>query len=368
MRKMVVLSRLVLVVICSLLAVGTAVGAPAPSEHWRRLAVLEFTGRALEADVLGAFSDAVRGGAIEGLFQRDVKVMTRENMMVLLREMGKSDCTEGDCEVDTARNIGADFVISGSVVHMEETYVVVLKLHETKQGAVLASETIQAKTQLAVLNQLRHFGREMAGQTGAVSVSGTDLPVKAAPPAATIAPTRSAEVDTSPPFRRGLLLMPQVGFEYPLLNSAKRLGTGYRFGALIGGHLNKDYSLGVEPVFGMGKAVGWYDDNSDQPGEGYNSFEGTLCLLRHVALAWGEFMVGPKLGARYVHNKGIYGDYDDTSFSPQIGAKAGVLWAPAASPVALGFVLDLSYMRLSGLGYDSGSNTLVTSLSAALLL
>jgi len=61
--------------------------------------------------------------------------MTRENMMVLLKDMGKKDCSEGDCEVETARNIGADFVVSGSVVRIDAAFVVTLKLHETKGAA-----------------------------------------------------------------------------------------------------------------------------------------------------------------------------------------------------------------------------------------
>ena len=104
------LRRLAMIVF--LLAGGNAVAAP---NAYQRLAVLEFSGRSMEADALGAFADAVRGGTVDGLIGRDIKVMTRENMMVLLREMGKTDCAEGDCEVETGRNIGAQFVISGSV-------------------------------------------------------------------------------------------------------------------------------------------------------------------------------------------------------------------------------------------------------------
>jgi TolB-like protein len=131
---------------------------------YRRLAVLEFSGRMLEEDVLGAFSDAVRGGAVEGLVGRDVKVMTRENMMVLLRDMGKSECSEGDCEVETARNIGADFVVSASVVHIENSFVITLKLHEAKEGGLLATDNIQANTQLEALNQLRQHGRDLVAK------------------------------------------------------------------------------------------------------------------------------------------------------------------------------------------------------------
>jgi len=85
----------------------------------KRMAVLEFQGRNMDEDILMTFSDTVRGGALQGLEPHGVVVMTRENMMVLLRDMGKKECGEGDCEVETARNIGADYVISGKVVRIE---------------------------------------------------------------------------------------------------------------------------------------------------------------------------------------------------------------------------------------------------------
>jgi TolB-like protein len=131
----------------------------------RRLAVLEFSGRNLEADVLGAFSDAVRGGAVEALSGgENLKVMTRENMLVMLRDMGQKECVEGDCEVETARNIGADFVISGSVAHMDNTFVVTLKIHETQEGAVLATDTLQARRQIDMLLQLRDRTRDLVAK------------------------------------------------------------------------------------------------------------------------------------------------------------------------------------------------------------
>jgi len=99
-----------------------------PQTAGKHLAVLELRGAKIEGDVLDAFADAVRSGAVEGLAGSGVQVMTRENMLVLLKEMGKKECTEGDCEVETARNIGADFVVSGSVVRTAATLVVALKL------------------------------------------------------------------------------------------------------------------------------------------------------------------------------------------------------------------------------------------------
>jgi TolB-like protein len=167
--------RSVLVLFCLLFLAGQA--AAAAAAH-RRLAVLEFSGRNLDGDVLAAFSDAVRGGALEGLSGRDIKVMTRESMLVMLREMGKSECVEGDCEVETARNIGADFVISGIVVRMDDSYVVTLKLHETKEGALLATETMSTVRQIEMLNQLRVRGRAL------VAALATGGPVTSSKPIA----------------------------------------------------------------------------------------------------------------------------------------------------------------------------------------
>jgi sulfatase modifying factor 1 len=138
------------------------VGQPAISQTpGQRLAVLELKGAKIEGEVLDAFADAVRGGAVEGLAGRRVQVMDRENMMVLLKEMGKKDCSEGDCEVETARNIGADFVVSGSVVRIDAAFVVTLKLHESKGGSLLATDQIEAKSKLEVLRQLREHGRNL---------------------------------------------------------------------------------------------------------------------------------------------------------------------------------------------------------------
>jgi TolB-like protein len=127
----------------------------------KRLAVLEFQGRNLDQDVLMTFSDTIRGGALQGLEGRGVVVMTRENMLVLLRDMGKQECGEGDCEVETARNIGADYVISGKVVRIEQLYVVTLKLHETKGGSLLSADTVESSSQVELMRSLRERGRQL---------------------------------------------------------------------------------------------------------------------------------------------------------------------------------------------------------------
>jgi len=143
------------------LAYAVLVGQPAVSQTAsRRLAVLGFKGKIAD-DALDTIADAVRGGAVEGLAGSGVDVMTREDMMVLLNKIGTKGCTEGDCDVQTARNIRADFAVSGSVVQIDSAFVVTLKLHETKGGSLLATDQIEAKSQSDLLRQLREHGRNL---------------------------------------------------------------------------------------------------------------------------------------------------------------------------------------------------------------
>jgi formylglycine-generating enzyme required for sulfatase activity len=147
------------------LALAVLAGSAASSQtSSKRLAVLEFRGDGIKNEVKEAFAEAVRGGVGDGLVGRGVRVMDRENMMVLLREMGKKECEEGECEVETARNIGADFVVSGSVVKVDDVFVVTLKLHETKEGSRLDTDQIEAKTQIEVLRSLREHGRALVAK------------------------------------------------------------------------------------------------------------------------------------------------------------------------------------------------------------
>ena len=49
------------------------------------------------------------------------------------------------CEVEVARNIGADYLISGKIVQVQNMYVLHLKLHESSRG-LLAGEQAQKMT------------------------------------------------------------------------------------------------------------------------------------------------------------------------------------------------------------------------------
>ena len=82
----------------------------------------------LRAEVLGAGIDA--------------RVISRENMLVLLQAQGKqlADC-EGECEVETGRRIGADLVVSGEILRVGESLKASIRLHETRSGTLVAAVT-----------------------------------------------------------------------------------------------------------------------------------------------------------------------------------------------------------------------------------
>jgi TolB-like protein len=106
----------------------------------QRFAVLEFNGsKKMEPDDLQVLSDQARAGALSVLPRNRFLVVTRESMLSVLRQMGKKDCEEGECEVDTLQNIGADFGVTGKVVYSEGTYLVTLKLFDARSGALLAT-------------------------------------------------------------------------------------------------------------------------------------------------------------------------------------------------------------------------------------
>jgi hypothetical protein len=122
------------------LALPLAARAAEPIEKTQLLAVLEFVSKLDPADRKAAdpayFANAVRAAAVD---VPGIRVMTRENMLVMLRAQGKdlADC-EGECEVDTGRRLAVDLVISGDLLKIGTSFKLDLRLHETQNGSLLA--------------------------------------------------------------------------------------------------------------------------------------------------------------------------------------------------------------------------------------
>jgi len=134
----------------ALLAALLASGAARAEEPKNPLiAVLEFRTK-LDAQAKADadptyFSDVVRSQALDEL--PGARIMTRENMTVLLAAAGKdlANC-EGECDVDTGRNLGADEVINGELLKVGTSFKLDLKLHATRDGQLLAGAQASGKT------------------------------------------------------------------------------------------------------------------------------------------------------------------------------------------------------------------------------
>src|SRR5205814_2116257 len=148
----------------------------------RRLAVLEMRGKGLDAQALGLLSESARAGALQAVRGKGVSVVTRENLMLLLKSAGVApeDC-EGECEVETGRRIGADFVVTGDAVRLEDRFVVSLKLHETGHefrlrvtedyGALLD----EMNSGLIDIAKFSPYGYVLAKKTSGVHIFATEL-------------------------------------------------------------------------------------------------------------------------------------------------------------------------------------------------
>jgi hypothetical protein len=135
----------------------TAASVASAAQRWavhagpkKRVAVLELGGR-LEEGVLATLADRARGAALRAVAGYGMSVMTRESMAAVMKDMGVSVCTDGECEVEIGRNIGADLVVTGDVIKIEGQYLVTLKLHETAGGALVATAEQQGGTLLQLV-------------------------------------------------------------------------------------------------------------------------------------------------------------------------------------------------------------------------
>ena len=129
-------------------------------------AVLEFSGVDIEPDILHKLSDQSRIASSNTLPTDQYYVITREGMLEILKDMGKdSSCLSGECEVELARNIGADYVITGDLLKIDDTYLLTLKLHNSYTGQLLVGKEVRS-TSLLELIRLCEVGSEELIQAG----------------------------------------------------------------------------------------------------------------------------------------------------------------------------------------------------------
>jgi len=166
-----------LILLLSVACVGLLTTPAAAAEL---LAVLELSG-ALPADQRRALTDAVREEATKSVKSSGIKVMTQENMETLLTDMGldASCISEGACEVDTLRNLQANYGVTGKVTDFGGTFLVTLQLYEMRGGTMMTAEKVKGSDALILVTE------SVPAATRTLMAS---LPGVSAPPVAVVTP------------------------------------------------------------------------------------------------------------------------------------------------------------------------------------
>lgn len=140
----------------------------------KHLAVLEFQGIGVnDPAILLSLSDGVRSGLIKNINADQFLVMTRESILEILKDNGKdSSCMVGECEVEVGRNIGAHYIISGTVTKITETYLVTLKLHDTTSSALLASDQVKSTNALELIDKMASLGQLLMAEGNLLANTG----------------------------------------------------------------------------------------------------------------------------------------------------------------------------------------------------
>lgn len=188
----------------SLVQVGVVLamlGAPAWAA--KRVAVLELRHpQAVPADAAGYLTDRIRQVA-QGRAGERLLLLTRQNLAAMLPPGTAIEDCEGECEVETGRNLGVDYVISGRIVSFGAGLRAILTLHDTASGRQLESANAGGGDLLSV----------EAGLVAATQrlVDATPEMGGGAPAALAVAPGAGRLVVTAPIQSRILVDGEQVG-------------------------------------------------------------------------------------------------------------------------------------------------------------
>ena len=124
------------------------------------LAVLEFGGIGVDDEDLLSLSDQVRYAAIHLLPKDKYSIYTRENITQILAD-NEVECVEGQCEVETGRNIGADYIISGNVLKQGSELKLVLKFHDTSSAKLMAIEQVTSGSSRGLIKRTPNLSRKL---------------------------------------------------------------------------------------------------------------------------------------------------------------------------------------------------------------
>ncbi len=132
-----------------------------------RIAILSISGKAASLAFNEVLTDQVRIAMLDVVPTDQYLLMSRENMVVLLKDMGlEPGHNDGECEVETGRNVGAAFVVSGSLEKLNDWWVATLKMHNTASGTLIGTATVKSKDEVALLSLVKERIRAQVKVSG----------------------------------------------------------------------------------------------------------------------------------------------------------------------------------------------------------
>ena len=276
------------------------------------MSVLELHNKLPEADRAAVdasyLADHIRQEVLDE--KLGLQVMTRENMLVLLQSQGKTlaEC-EGECEVDTGRRLGADYVISGEVLRVGSQLKLSLKLHDTHNGTLLGAASASGREVESLDGGLPDAVRRL---TAALAQGQPAPQAQTAPPSADF-----VTMNVQPPPDGKWLLIDGDGAQVCALPCTGKLGRAQSYYAERDAALTSDRTRVPLPAVSQ-FAAGRSAEATYVPGRGSR----TLGIVGLVAgLAVGAAGVGL-----------IAAEHQDTSVS---GGGVGVSAGPTSPDPAL---------------------------------
>ncbi|MFN3196965.1 MAG: hypothetical protein ACE366_00925 [Bradymonadia bacterium] len=136
-----------------------------------KIAVLEMLGAdALNAVEYRYLTDLLRGECVNVLGAPHM-IMTRENILELLPPgVDLANC-EGQCEVETGRNLGADVVLSSHLIAFGSGLRANIKAHDTQSGKLVASIIVKGNTAEEIEAGIKVESAQLLGRVRAFSAS-----------------------------------------------------------------------------------------------------------------------------------------------------------------------------------------------------
>ncbi len=122
----------------------TSAGADEPPVPRLVVFELQVVGKVISLDTGATLTAMVRQRIVGAIGSRG-KLLSKDKVIEIMRQSGKPavECT-GECEVQTARVVGAEYSVSGEVSPLGSNVVLVLDVKRSRDGVTVASKRLKA--------------------------------------------------------------------------------------------------------------------------------------------------------------------------------------------------------------------------------